>query len=226
MGAFIGYGDTGVSANNRERDAFLDWYGEYRCKPHDQRWDYCKSEAHRWSGCSLQLGELIPQGEEFVLSETEYGEAAREFWPHVAQLLNIISMITRGEWPHLIGSEASRKWRDVVRPMEFTASECAFNGGLGGASCGAETRGYHYVLFGSQTDDQHPEFTGVYFEFDSPRDGDVDIVNRVLVGDSEVRFELHDRRKIIVRRGTDQRQWGEFARGLQEVFGERIVRWT
>ena len=44
MGAFIGYGHTGVWANNRERDAFLDWFAANRCEPNDARWEYCKSD--------------------------------------------------------------------------------------------------------------------------------------------------------------------------------------
>ena len=72
MGAFIGYGEIGVWVSNRERDAFLDWFAAHRCAPHDARWDYCRSEAQRWSGCCLELGDLIPRGEVFVVSDTEY----------------------------------------------------------------------------------------------------------------------------------------------------------
>ena len=50
--------------------------------------------------------------------------------------------------------------------MEFTATESGFEGGMGGASNTAGTADHHYVLFGRQTDEQHPEFSGVYFEFD------------------------------------------------------------
>src|SRR6266699_6799753 len=84
MGAFIGYGDTGVWANNRERDAFLDWNAAHRCQPHDERWEYCKSEAQRWTGRCIQLDELIPRVELFEVSDTERAGAATEFWPHVA----------------------------------------------------------------------------------------------------------------------------------------------
>ena len=50
MEAFIGYGKTGVWATNSERDRFLDWYAAHRCQPHDERWEYCKSEAQRTMG--------------------------------------------------------------------------------------------------------------------------------------------------------------------------------
>jgi hypothetical protein len=111
MGAFIGYDKVGVWANNRERDAFLDWYAAHRCEPHDVRWEYCKSEAQRWTGCWIQLDELIPRGEIFVVSEIERANAAVEFWPLVAKLLGIISEITRGEWRHLVSSKEAVGWR-------------------------------------------------------------------------------------------------------------------
>ena len=113
MGAFIGYGDNGVWATDRERDAFLDWYAAHRCQPHDQRWEYCKSEAQRWGGCCIELNELIPGGELFKISDAELSAAATEFWPNVAQLLRIISQITRGEWPHSGSSKEAVGWRNI-----------------------------------------------------------------------------------------------------------------
>jgi hypothetical protein len=113
MGAFIGYDDIGVWANNRERDAFLDWYAAHRCHPHDSGWEYCKSEAQRWTGRCIQLDELIPRGEIFSFSEAERVSATAEFSPQVARLLGIISRITRGEWKHLNGSKEAENWRDT-----------------------------------------------------------------------------------------------------------------
>lgn len=112
MGAFIGYGEIGVWANNRERDAFLDWYAAHRCEPHDGRWEYCKSEAQRWTGRCIELDELIPRGEVLVVSDTEFAGAAIEFSPQVARLLRIINQITRGEWQHSVSSKAAVDWRD------------------------------------------------------------------------------------------------------------------
>lgn len=48
--------------------------------------------------------------------------------------------------------------------IEFVATESGFEAGVGGASNAAGTADYHYVLFGRQTDAQHPECTGVYFD--------------------------------------------------------------
>ena len=112
MGAFIGYGEVGVWANNRERDAFLDWYAAHRCTSHDAGWEYCKSEAQRWTGRCMELDELIPRGKVFTVSEAERAAAAAEFWPDVARLLDIISQITRDEWHHLVSSTEAIDWRD------------------------------------------------------------------------------------------------------------------
>jgi hypothetical protein len=111
MGAFIGYGDIGVWASNGERDAFLDWFAENRCSHGDSRWEYCKSDAQRWSGRCIDLEDLIPTGEQLGFTEAEYSRAAVEFWPHVAQLLNIVEAITRGEWLIRVDSRVSIDWR-------------------------------------------------------------------------------------------------------------------
>jgi hypothetical protein len=111
MGAFIGYGHVGVWANNRERDAFLDWFADNRCVPGDPRWEYCKSEAQRWIGTGIDLKDLIPKGEHLALSGEEYSQAAASYWPQVAQLLGIIDSITRGEWQIRVDSKAANDWR-------------------------------------------------------------------------------------------------------------------
>jgi len=90
--------------------------------------------------------------------------------------------------------------------MEFTATESGFEDGMGGASNEAGTAGYHYVLFGRQTDEQHPECSGVYFEFDDQIHGAVDCITRVAIADELVRFELRDGQKIVVRRGMAEPQ--------------------
>ncbi len=78
MGAFTGYGDVGVWANNGERDSFLDWFAKHRCTPGDARWEYCKSGAQRWTGRCIDLGDLIPSGHPLGLTEEEYDRAASE----------------------------------------------------------------------------------------------------------------------------------------------------
>ena len=107
--------------------------------------------------------------------------------------------------------------------MEFTATESGFDDGMGGASNAAGTADHHYVLFGRQTDKQHPECSGAYFEFDDQIHGSVDSVARVMISDGVVEFELQDCRKIIVRRGIAEPQWDRFLRGIHETFSDDII---
>ena len=111
MGAFIGYDDVGVWANNRERDAFLDWFADNRCSPGDARWEFCKSEGNRWTGCCIELSQLVPKGEILGLTADEYSNAANTYWPHIAQLLGIIEAITRSEWLIRVDSKSACYWR-------------------------------------------------------------------------------------------------------------------
>ena len=102
--------------------------------------------------------------------------------------------------------------------MEFTATESGFEDGMGGASNAAETQDYHYVLFGRHSDEQHPECTGVYFEFDDQIHGAVDGVTGVAIADDLVTFELRDGQKIVVRRGMGEPQWDGFLKGIRDAF--------
>src|SRR5262245_11662911 len=124
MGAFIGYGDIGVWANNRERDAFLDWFADHRCEPGDSRWLFCKSEGNRWSGCGVELENLIPQNRQFAVTADEYDQAATVYWPHVAQLLGIIETITRGDWRIGVGNRAAMNWRRPEQRAEWAKNPC------------------------------------------------------------------------------------------------------
>jgi len=112
MGAFIGYGDVGVWANNHERNAFLDWFAAHRCKEGDERWQFCMSPGNRWMGCGIELAEIIPCGEPFEVTGDEQDACADEHWPHVSQLIGIISKITLGKWTHLVSSREAVEWRD------------------------------------------------------------------------------------------------------------------
>jgi hypothetical protein len=108
--------------------------------------------------------------------------------------------------------------------MEFTATESGFKDGLGGASNSAATADYHYVLFGHQTDDQHPEYSGIYFEFDDQINGSVDCVTKITITNGVVEFMFKDGKKIVVRRGMEESPWSEFLRGIYDVFGDGLVR--
>jgi hypothetical protein len=107
--------------------------------------------------------------------------------------------------------------------MEFVATESGFEDGMGGASNAAGTADSHYVLFGRQTDEQHPDCSGVYFEFDDQINGAVDCITRVSIAADLVRFELRDGQRIVVRRGMAGSQWAVFLRGIHDSFGDDIV---
>ena len=108
--------------------------------------------------------------------------------------------------------------------MEFTATECGFDNGLGGASNAAAKKDYHYVLFGRQIDEQHPEYNGAYFEFDDQINGAANCVARVVVRDGAVDFGLKDRRKITVLRGMMAAEWDRFLNGIRDTFDHEIIQ--
>ena len=112
----------------------------------------------------------------------------------------------------------------LVIPMEFTATESGYDNGLGGASNSKGTESYHYVLFGQQTDDQHPENSGIYFEFDDQIHGSVNCVARVVIADEFVEFELKDQKKIKVRRCMGDSHWNRFLNGIHDVFGDSMIQ--
>ena len=132
MGAFIGYGDACVWANNRERDAFLDWFADNRCAVDDSRYPFCKSEGNRWTGCGIDLHQLIPQSEVFAITDDEYDQAAATYWPHVAQLLGNVESITEGEWKIRVDSRAAIDWRRPdQRAVWAQEPPTQYNGGPG-----------------------------------------------------------------------------------------------
>jgi hypothetical protein len=108
--------------------------------------------------------------------------------------------------------------------MEFTATESGFEHGMGGASNAECTAENHYVLFGRQADEQHPECRGTYFEFDDQVNGNVNCVAAVTIMDHDVKFDLRSGQAILVRCGTPDPQWSEFLKGIDDVFGDLVVR--
>jgi hypothetical protein len=108
--------------------------------------------------------------------------------------------------------------------MEFIATECGFDDGLGGASNSANKKDYHYVLFGRQTDVQHPEFNGVYFEFDDQINGAANCVAGVVIREGAVDFGLKDGRKITVICGMTSAQWDRFLSGIRHTFDHEIIQ--
>ena len=97
MGAFIGDADMGIWVSNGERDAFLDWFAEHRCRQGDTRWEYCMGGAQRWMGRCIDLDELLEPDEILALTDNEYRQSAVEFGPDFTKMLRIIDTISRGE---------------------------------------------------------------------------------------------------------------------------------
>jgi hypothetical protein len=111
MGALIGYDDRGVWASNRERDAFLDWFADHRCQKGDVTWEFCKSEGNRWTGCGVELAELLGT-QTFTVTDAECEAAAQAYWPAVGKLLRIVADITNNRWQHSASSTEAVNWRD------------------------------------------------------------------------------------------------------------------
>jgi hypothetical protein len=124
-------------------------------------------------------------------------------------------LLIAGKLPWSFGSEMS---------IEFTASECGFNDGLGGASNSEAEEEYHYILFGRQTDTQHPEYSGTYFEFDDQSNGDVNIVECIVITNSDATFTLSDSETIRVLRNQNDVGWQEFLRGIAESFEANLIK--
>lgn len=103
--------------------------------------------------------------------------------------------------------------------MRFTATEAGFKDGLGGASNAKGTEKYHYVLFGTQRDAQHPENSGAYFEYDDQSNGAVNSVKAISIGDKSVVFKLKGGRSIEVNcNNVSAKHWAEFKRAIRTVF--------
>ena len=101
-------------------------------------------------------------------------------------------------------------------PFDFTATECGFDNGLGGASNSMGTDEYHYVLFGKDGD-------GVYFEYDDQIHGGIDLVAGVEIESARVVFTLKDGQKITVRKQMNDAKWSEFVAGVRGAFASGIV---
>ncbi len=107
-------------------------------------------------------------------------------------------------------------------PIEFTATEMGFKDGLGGASNSKASEPYHYILFGKQVDPQHSWNSGLYFEFDSQRNGGVNQVTKVVLSERETRFVLGERETILVRRSGRDDEWRTFVEAVHKVFGHHV----
>jgi hypothetical protein len=115
MGAFIersSKGDRiGIWVSNGDRDAFLDWFAEHRCQPHDAEWNFCMSPGNRWSGCGLDLDKLLLSDQQpLELAEAELRDLSPDYQARFARMLQVLAQICTGEWKHHLGSEEAHSW--------------------------------------------------------------------------------------------------------------------
>ena len=103
--------------------------------------------------------------------------------------------------------------------LDFNATECGFDDGIGGASNADGDGETRYVLFGKDGD-------GVYFEYDDQIHGGVGRVAGIAVHVDRVVFTLVDQMVIAVRKGMADRKWSEFLAGVRRVFPAGIVLWN
>ncbi|MEW6158455.1 MAG: hypothetical protein AB1813_13565 [Verrucomicrobiota bacterium] len=107
--------------------------------------------------------------------------------------------------------------------MKFVATEAGFKKGLGGASNSKSAEKYHYVLFGVQKDCQHPENTGIYFEFDDQRNGGINSIKAVVLSNKAVAFKLKGGKSIEIDCNVSAQEWNEFKRGIHAVFPKNTI---
>jgi hypothetical protein len=103
--------------------------------------------------------------------------------------------------------------------VRFAATEVGFADGLGGASNAKSREKYHYVLFGLNEDEQHPNRNGPYFEYDDQINGSVNGVRSIRIAEGDVTFLLKDGKSIAVTRDTTDAEWNDFLSGIRTVFG-------
>jgi len=109
---------VGVWMSNGLRDCFLDWYADNRCVPGDERWEFCKSDGHRWPGCCIALEDVIPDREILEVSDEELEAAEKEVTQWFRQVLRIIADITTGAWTH-----AGSSWEAVAWMVPWTSAK-------------------------------------------------------------------------------------------------------
>lgn len=107
--------------------------------------------------------------------------------------------------------------------MKFVATEAGFKNGLGGASNSTSAEKQHYVLFGVQKDTQHPENSGVYFEYDDQSKGAVNSVRGVSIGNKSVVFKLKGGKSVEVNCNVGTDQWEQLQRGIRAVFPSDVI---
>ena len=108
--------------------------------------------------------------------------------------------------------------------MRFTATEAGLKDGIGGASNSKSSEKHHYILFSVQDDVQHPENSGVYFEYDDQSNGAVNSVTKASIGDRRVSFKLKSGKTIEISCNVSKEQWEDLERAIRNVFPKHVVK--
>lgn len=107
--------------------------------------------------------------------------------------------------------------------MKFEATQLGFDNGMGGASNADYDGDLHYVLFGIEQDDELPEQSGVYFEYDDQINGGINKVQEVIIGNLSAEFLLKDGNSIAVDCRKCESQWDEFIVEIRKTFPEEMI---
>jgi len=94
---------------------------------------------------------------------------------------------------------------------------------LAGASNSKSAEKYHYVLFGVQEDRQHPENSGIYFEYDDQSNGGVNSIKTVVLGNKAVVFKLKGGKSIEINCDVNTEEWNEFRQGIHTIFPKNTI---
>ena len=110
MTAFVSLEKTGLWVTNGARDVLLDWLAEHRCVENDARWNWCKSEQYRWSGCGVDLSDFQTKGIPLRVTKQELEQARKEYGQYVSDFIKNVDEMYDGSWTHQCGSVEARNW--------------------------------------------------------------------------------------------------------------------
>jgi len=107
--------------------------------------------------------------------------------------------------------------------MKFKATEIGFENGMGGASNSSCEDEYHYILFSIQNDDDNSENHGVYFEYDDQINGEIDQVQKIIIGLKYLEFSLGEDESIIIDCCGFTKQWDDLVSGIYSIFPNNLI---
>lgn len=117
-------GQHGIRVTDRERNAFVEWYANHRCRRGSPRWDFAQSTRFRTLH-GVDLEEFLNVDLSFEITTSERTALTAGGHEALIALLEIIDQIIKGVWPHVVGSHEAHAWRpsDKRRAMEPVVAE-------------------------------------------------------------------------------------------------------